>query len=279
MYYYGARYLDPRYSSWISTDPALGEYIPGAGKATAGDAGSLPGMGGIFNTVNLRLYHYAGNSPVRYTDPDGRFSKESFREIVRAASVNYVSVKLAQSGNFPNKNLGFYFDASEGVYHATFDCWQRYGGYNDLYDKVFDLGTSMEAAKFEFSSGRSDYCLWGWKGDYLNLGAGCEIGLYRKAEGKLGHYYVDLNLAMEVMGTLTVNGQKAGTYDSEKLGKHWWPTIFNPSKLKKSKDEIHAQYNLTMPNEFLYNDFKRRWRKDSRFSNWNDKNHSFTVDY
>jgi hypothetical protein len=29
-------------------------------------------MGGVFNTVNLHLYHYAGNNPVKYTDPDGR---------------------------------------------------------------------------------------------------------------------------------------------------------------------------------------------------------------
>ena len=28
-------------------------------------------MGGVFNTVNLHVYHYAGNNPVKYTDPDG----------------------------------------------------------------------------------------------------------------------------------------------------------------------------------------------------------------
>ena len=35
-------------------------------------AGSSVGEGGIYNTVNLHVYHYAGNNPVKYTDPDGR---------------------------------------------------------------------------------------------------------------------------------------------------------------------------------------------------------------
>jgi len=35
---------------------------------------SLPGQGGVFNYVNLHAYHYAGNNPVKYVDPDGRDS-------------------------------------------------------------------------------------------------------------------------------------------------------------------------------------------------------------
>ena len=73
LYYYGARYLDPKYSRWLSGDPALGDYIPSAGA----DSSKLAGMGGVYNTVNLHLYHYAGNNPVKYTDPTGMFDDVS----------------------------------------------------------------------------------------------------------------------------------------------------------------------------------------------------------
>jgi RHS repeat-associated protein len=73
-YYYGARYLDPRTSRWLSTDPAIGEYIPVApvNDRARKHNGNLPGMGGVFNYVNFHMYHYAGNNPVKYVDPDGR---------------------------------------------------------------------------------------------------------------------------------------------------------------------------------------------------------------
>ncbi|WP_432995376.1 RHS repeat domain-containing protein, partial [Treponema denticola] len=80
LYYYGARYLDPKYSRWLSGDPALGEYIP---QAPIDDEAkkhneNLPGLGGVYNTVNLHVYHYAGNNPVKYVDPDGNFIASYF---------------------------------------------------------------------------------------------------------------------------------------------------------------------------------------------------------
>ena len=67
LYYYGARYLDPKYSRWLPGDPALAEYIPQVGAETS----KLPN-GGVYNTTNLQVFNYGNNNPIKYNDPDGR---------------------------------------------------------------------------------------------------------------------------------------------------------------------------------------------------------------
>ena len=47
LYYYGARYYDPRLSLWMSTDPMEGKY------------------------PNITSYCYSNNNPIKYIDPDG----------------------------------------------------------------------------------------------------------------------------------------------------------------------------------------------------------------
>ena len=71
------RYLDAKYSRWLGADPSLNDYIlvapidNGAKKHNS----NLHGQGGIFNLVNLQLYHYAGNNPIKYVDTDGRIGE------------------------------------------------------------------------------------------------------------------------------------------------------------------------------------------------------------
>ena len=99
LYYYGARYLDPRVSRWLSGDPALGEYVPQAPASEEARKrnGNLPGMGGVFNYVNLHVYHYAGNNPVKYTDPDGEIIWLPLL-IIAVAAVSIINCKSVKNG-------------------------------------------------------------------------------------------------------------------------------------------------------------------------------------
>jgi hypothetical protein len=81
LYYFGHRYLDSKFSSWISTDPALVNYVPTGAELffpeKAFNANSLKGAGGVYNSKNINLYHYAGLNPLKYVDPDGNDSVKS----------------------------------------------------------------------------------------------------------------------------------------------------------------------------------------------------------
>ena len=66
LYYFGARYYDPRISLWQSPDPGLGDFFP-----ENPEDKDLPGEGGVYLSQNLSLYSYAHANPLVVTDPDG----------------------------------------------------------------------------------------------------------------------------------------------------------------------------------------------------------------
>ena len=110
----GARYLDSKYSTWISTDPALGEYIP---QAPVSDEArkhnqNLPGMGGIFNHINTNLYAYGANNPLHYIDPDGNYVV--LNESQHKRTENFVKLTKSNSiyfgfGDERRVVFGYYF--------------------------------------------------------------------------------------------------------------------------------------------------------------------------
>jgi hypothetical protein len=88
----------------------MGEYLPSAPVSDEARRrnGNLPGQGGVFNLVNLHVYHYAGNNPVKYTDPDGEWVINNV-----AAGQNKTRdfiLDISNSKKYLNQAANFVFD-------------------------------------------------------------------------------------------------------------------------------------------------------------------------
>ncbi len=63
LYYFGARYLNPRTSRWISSDPAGVDLVN-------------PNRDGFSFIESQNWYSYVGNNPIKYIDPTGMWTKK-----------------------------------------------------------------------------------------------------------------------------------------------------------------------------------------------------------
>jgi len=119
LYYHGARYRDAKTGVWLSVDPILEMYLPVApiGDDEIKHNKKLPGMGGVFNPVNLNMYHYAGNNPIKYYDPDGKQS-------ACAAWSGTMWWLLVVDGPIPVGDI-VYVAGVAGT--GCFDLWVRFG--------------------------------------------------------------------------------------------------------------------------------------------------------
>ncbi|MCR5416643.1 MAG: DUF4474 domain-containing protein, partial [Pseudobutyrivibrio sp.] len=245
--------------------------------------------GGLLNgPESINSYLFCVNNPKNLIDKNGKFPSfyEITRGIAHAVIANPLAVYITQNGYAEEgfdivgfteeKNAG----QGTGIYHAKFDCWQQYFGYNDLYDFAFDLGTSMNRAKFEFSATDEDgnvknYILWGWKGDYLNLGAGGEFGIYEEVIDIDGnkHYKVNKDIALP-MTLQIVDSSGNVIIDYNPNSPQWWITGFNSNYQNMKAGNLNMVFtidfssNLELYEAFInsasYLDNIDKWRIDSK---------------
>ena len=251
LYYYGARYLDPKYSMWISCDPALGEYIP---KAPINDEAkknnqNLPGMGGIFNTVNLNLYHYAANNPIKYTDPDGR-------DVFMAGITVTVScgtgltvetgliMSIDKNGNY---QIGTYqisgggFAPSLGASGTGSISWAPFA------EHISDVAGLTETMGGSFTFG----VIFG-----LNLGGDINIPI----DGPIENFYVSFHIGVGTSGgeghALTTSTTTQLYGEGQSFKEAWKNAVDNgllsnigPAILEHFKEAYTQQYNQPLPVE------------------------------
>jgi len=182
LYYYGARYLDPKTSRWLSSDPAMGEYVPSApvNDEAKKRNGNLPGQGGVYNYVNLHVYHYAGNNPVKYVDPDGNtirpLENDEWETVkrVRDETVQYLDTMINEINQYTSGN-------SQGLSNNIQKNAKDWLGINindketasvlakDL-TKIRDNLASKERSDFRINEKMKDFASVNRDAPFINLG-------------------------------------------------------------------------------------------------------------
>ncbi|WP_303822423.1 hypothetical protein [Apibacter mensalis] len=98
MYYYGARYYNPRESVWLSADPLSGynpnneteHYIDGQHN------------GGVYNSFNLNTNIYCYHNPVKLVDPNGK--QAYFQGMFNQSDMNALSAQAQYQQSQVNNN-------------------------------------------------------------------------------------------------------------------------------------------------------------------------------
>lgn len=171
--------------------------------------------------------------------------------------------------------LNFVQDTDGQAYHSQPNTWQRYFGYNDLYDDVFRIGSYMHYLPIDFSTPDEKYRLWMWKGDYWNLHSGAEIGLYCSPESYSGNDHYDV-IDFEVPMTLSLYSYNSNT-DIDTIfawapdEPQWWVTGFsgqNPEFLYPDENKMVAVGSIDLSG---YTDIYEGLKKEKYDENGSEK--------
>lgn len=126
MYYYGARYYEPRLSLWMSVDPIY-NYDP------RNSENYLDGEhnGGVLNPYNLNPYVYCYQSPVIFIDPNGKqtiapaLPRVVTRLSPRAIPINPLGIRIPIPPIAPVPQYPAFPDNAKPAHWANSSDWSK----------------------------------------------------------------------------------------------------------------------------------------------------------
>lgn len=185
----------------------------------------------------------------------------------------------------PLLGVGYYalgFQQTGGVYFIAGGI-QKYFGYCDFYDTIFRIFCDMDKDKFQVTCDGEEYMFWVWKADYLNLGAGAELGIYHnyKRNILLGQVWqVDESVSQHINMKLYYNGNEI----INRTETTWWMTGFDSNNQGARPHELTAVFTINFNtgtgdklerNRRLYNALRSKWQKQN--SPWTFNNSTYVA--
>lgn len=186
--------------------------------------------------------------------------------------------------------IAFYLVAETLNIEDSLETWQKKYGYNDLYDKVFSKVTNgnMRNEKFFFKDkNNTEYVLWVWRGDYLAIGAGAEMGLYTKNTSKENTEHWD---AVDFAIPMTLNLYNYNSPDDiepifnwKPMNNQWWITGFNPNckEIDVTKQVMIGSLDFSEHKD-MYESLKIEVSKDSnlnKYAIFDDSNSTVWINW
>ena len=222
------------------------------------------GVFDILKSINPAIDNYVQSLPLFDNDKINSVSI-SLQSILHGID-DRLSRLGVNTSELAAKFLNMKYDKKFGIYYADFDCWQKIFGVNKIYDIIFNLTTSMETNnEGNFTYNNENYVFWAYKGDYINFGAGAELGIYyggSSSNKDFSHWKVDKSLAMSMSLTLSHKtlGKIVENWNNNGE-KTWWITAFAPKYKKLKAHDLTANFNVEFKNEDMFYEFSKTERK------------------
>lgn len=244
-----------------------------------GNSGQYRGVVGITTWQALGLGYYKKTSTGGYQWVSATAKKPPITETLPIPEFDFTSITgITEAAEWLLKCLEsapqtlFAWDPAQGIWYATVEAPQRAFGYNDLYNSVFALAgyvpnsnVSYKSFIAFFSEGAYSYRIEGWKGNYMQMGVGSEIGIYAEntadreqrikdsffykllCASNVRHYPVapkymwpKIDLKISVWAR---SGER--TILARPAQYHWWIDGFNPSEGTIHPDNLIVRSTMT----------------------------------
>ena len=117
-------------------------------------------------------------------------------------------------------------------------------------------GHTVNHKEFYFTYENKEYVIWMWKGDYINLGSGAEVGIYKESIIP-GHYLTSKENSMPMSLKLQEFDTGKVLFDYHPSQKQWWINGFDPSNQNAYESNLVLTVTIDFSNNpDMYRAFK-----------------------